>query len=74
MELWIQPCAPCADLYGRPSSVDPHDTLTLIGASAVKDAQLEQRYSCTRCCAAFARIFRGEPRKQIWMLLNAGQH
>ncbi|BCF97400.1 hypothetical protein PPGU19_019690 [Paraburkholderia sp. PGU19] len=74
MELWIQPCTPCADLYGQPSTVEPHDTLTLIGADAVKDAQVEQHYTCTRCSAAFARILQGEPRKQVWLLLNAGQH
>ncbi|AUT74312.1 hypothetical protein CUJ88_36260 [Paraburkholderia hospita] len=74
MELWIQPCAPCADLYGQPSTVHPHDTLTLVGAGAVKDAQVEQHYTCTRCSAAFTRILKGEPRKQVWMLLNAGQH
>ncbi|TCG08506.1 hypothetical protein BZM27_11535 [Paraburkholderia steynii] len=74
MELWIQPCAPCADLYGQPSAVRPHDTLALVGAGAVKDAQVAQRYTCTRCGAAFARILKGEPRKQVWVLLNAGQH
>ena len=74
MELWIQPCAPCADLYGQPSAVRPHDTLALVGAGAVKDAQVAQRYTCTRCGAAFTRILKGEPRKQVWMLLNAGQH
>ena len=74
MELWIQPCAPCADLYGQPSTVHPHDTLSLIIAASVKDAQVEQHYTCTRCGAAFARILKGEPRKQVWMLLNAGQH
>ncbi|OUL88066.1 hypothetical protein [Paraburkholderia hospita] len=74
MELWIQPCAPCADLYGQPSTVDPHDMLTLVGAGAVKDAQVEQHFTCTRCGAAFTRILKGEPRKQVWILLNAGQH
>ena len=74
MELWIQPCAPCADLYGQPSAVRPHDTLALVGAGAVKDAQVAQRYTCTRCGAAFTRILKGEPRKRVWVLLNAGQH
>ena len=74
MELWIQPCAPCADLYGQPSTVHPHDTLSLIVAGAVKDTQVEQHYACTRRGAAPARILKGEPRKQVWMLLNAGQH
>ncbi|HKR46495.1 MAG TPA: hypothetical protein VJU59_43680 [Paraburkholderia sp.] len=74
MELWIQPCVPCADLYGQPSTVDPHDKLSLIVAGAVRNAQVEQHYTCTRCGAAFARILKGEPRKQVWMLLNAGQH
>jgi transposase-like protein len=48
--------------------------LTLVGAGAVKDAQVEQHYTCTRCGAAFTRILKGEPRKQVWILLNAGQH
>ncbi|MEI5998269.1 hypothetical protein H3V53_13955 [Paraburkholderia bengalensis] len=74
MELWIQPCAPCADLYGQPSAIEPHETLALTGAGAVKDARVEQHYTCTRCGAAFARILKGEARKQVWMLLNAGQH
>jgi hypothetical protein len=58
----------------KPSTVHPHETLTLIGAGAVKDAQVEQHYTCTRCGAAFARILKGEPRRQVWILLNAGQH
>jgi hypothetical protein len=74
MDLWIQPCAPCADLHGRPAVVEPHDKLTLVGTGAVKDAQTEQRYTCMRCGAAFVRVIAGEQRKQIWLLLNAGQH
>jgi len=74
VELWIQPCEPCTDLYGHPSTVDPHDTLTLVGAGEVKAAQVEQHYTCVRCGAAFARILKGEPRRQVWILLNAGQH
>jgi hypothetical protein len=74
VELWIQPCAPCADLYGQPSTLHPHDTLNLVGAGAEKDAKVEQHYTCTRCGAVFARLLKGEPQKQIWMLLNAGQH
>ncbi|CAE6819162.1 hypothetical protein R69888_06017 [Paraburkholderia haematera] len=74
MELWIQPCTPCADLYGQLSTVEPHDTLTLVGAGAVKDARAEQHYTCTRCGAAFVRLLAGEPGTQTWMLLNAGQH
>lgn len=74
MELWIQPCAPCADLYGQPAVVEPHDTLTLAVSGAVKDAQAEEHYTCMRCGAAFVRIIAGEQRRQVWMLLNAGQH
>ncbi|OUL93377.1 hypothetical protein CA603_12685 [Paraburkholderia hospita] len=59
---------------GRCRDVRPHDTLTLVGAGAVKDTQVAQHYTCTRCGAAFARILKGEPRKQVWVLLNAGQH
>jgi hypothetical protein len=74
MELWIQPCVPCADLYGQPSSVEPHETLTLNAPGAVKDAKAEEHYTCARCGAVFVRFLTGEPRKKIWMLLNAGQH
>jgi hypothetical protein len=74
MELWIQPCVPCADLYGQPSSVEPHEMLTLNTAGAVKDAKAEEHYTCMRCGAVFARLLDGKPRQQIWMLLNAGQH
>jgi hypothetical protein len=28
----------CADLYGRPTTVDPHDNLALYGAHAVQKA------------------------------------
>jgi hypothetical protein len=74
MELWIQPCAPCADLYGHPATVEPHDNLSLGGAGAVKNARVEEHYTCSRCGAVFARILAGPPARQIWMLLNAGQH
>jgi hypothetical protein len=36
--------------------------------------QVEEHYTCIRCRAMFARILAGPPTKQIWMLLNAGQH
>ena len=42
MDLWIQPCAPCADLYGKSADEPPHDALTLNGAGAVKDARVEE--------------------------------
>jgi hypothetical protein len=74
MELWIQPCTPCADLYGQPSAVDPHAMLTVVEVGAVEDAGADQHYICTRCSAAFLRVTVGEPRSQVWMLLNAGQH
>ncbi len=74
MDLWIQPCVPCSELYGQPSTIEPHDALTLAGTGTVRDAQVERRYTCTRCGAAFVRILAGEQRKQIWMLLNASQH
>jgi hypothetical protein len=61
-------------LYGQPSSVEPHDNLSMNGAGAVKDAQAEQHFTCLRCGAVFARILTGASEKQIWMLLNAGQH
>jgi hypothetical protein len=58
MDLWFQPCAACADLYGQLAAINPHDELTLSGAGNVKDA----------------RIPTGPPARQTWMLLNAGQH
>lgn len=74
MDLWIQPCADCFELYGLPAADRPHDNLTLNSRGAVKDERAEEHYTCVRCGAAFARILAGEPRMQIWMLLNAGQH
>jgi cytochrome c551/c552 len=74
MDLWIQPCARCADLYGKSAAEHPHQDLTLNGAGAVKDARAEEHYTCVRCHAVFARILVGPPARQIWMLLNAGQH
>jgi type I restriction enzyme R subunit len=32
MDLWIQPCARCADLYGKPATEPEHQDLTLKGA------------------------------------------
>jgi hypothetical protein len=74
MDLWIQPCTRCADLYGKPAAELPHRDLTFNGAGAVKDARAEEHYTCVRCRAVFARIVAGPPTRQIWMLLNAGQH
>lgn len=74
MQLWIQPCAECADLYGKPSAQPPHLDLTRSSAGAVKDAHAEEHYTCKRCRAVFARILKGPPTLRIWMLLNAGQH
>ncbi|MFL9890200.1 hypothetical protein SAMN02787142_1559 [Burkholderia sp. WP9] len=74
MDLWIQPCAACADLYGQPAASSPHDRLALNNRGAVKDVRVEEHYTCVRCNAVFARILTGEPHKQIWMLLNASQH
>jgi hypothetical protein len=74
MDLWIQPCARCADLYGKAAAESAHQDLTLTGAGAVKDERVEEHYTCVRCRAAFARILAGPLKRQIWMLLNAGQH
>jgi hypothetical protein len=74
MDLWIQPCTQCADLYGKAASEPPHQDLALNSAGAVKDARVDAHYTCVRCRAAFARIVDGPPTRQIWMLLNAGQH
>jgi transposase-like protein len=74
MDLWIQPCAKCADLYGKPSTEAPHQELTLKGSGAAGESRVEQHYTCDRCRAAFVRVLAGPPTRQIWMLLNAGQH
>ena len=74
MDLWIQPCARCADLHGKVAAEHPHQDLKLNGAGAVKDARVEERYTCVRCRAVFARTLAGSPTRQLWMLLNAGQH
>jgi hypothetical protein len=74
MDLWIQPCAPCADLHGKPSIEEPHEDLSLKGTGAVGATRVEQHYSCVRCRAAFVRSLTGPAEHQIWQLLNAGQH
>ncbi|TDN67120.1 hypothetical protein B0G77_0357 [Paraburkholderia sp. BL10I2N1] len=74
MKLRIQPCAACADLHGRPASVAPHDDLGVRAPSVLDDPVVELRYACTQCGGVFACILAGPPEKQIWMLLNAGQH
>jgi hypothetical protein len=74
MDLWIQPCALCADLYGKPAAEASHRDLVLNGAGVVADSRIEEHYTCTRCSGVFARILAGPPARQIWMLLNAGQH
>ncbi|MFM0737453.1 hypothetical protein PQQ51_09445 [Paraburkholderia xenovorans] len=74
MDLWIQPCAACADLYGKSADEPPHKDLTLNGVGTVKDARVEQHFTCVRCRGVFARIQAGPPTQRIWMLLNAGQH
>jgi hypothetical protein len=74
MDLWIQPCAKCADLYGKPSTEAPHHELTLNGSGAAGASRIEQHYTCDRCRAAFVRVLAGPPTRQIWMLLNASQH
>jgi hypothetical protein len=76
MDLWIQPCARCADLYGKAAAESAHQDLMLTGAcaGAVKDEPVEKHYTCVRCRVAFARILAGPLKRQIWMLLNAGQH
>ncbi|MDE1179120.1 hypothetical protein [Paraburkholderia sp.] len=74
MKLWIQPCDACAQLYGEPASTEPHEKLTLNGVGFVKDATAEQHFTCARCGGVFARILTGPAPRQIWMMLNAGQH
>jgi hypothetical protein len=74
MDLWIQLCVPCATLYGAPACTEPHETLTLNGKGTIGTERVEEHYTCTRCCGAFARILAGASSPQIWLLLNAGQH
>ncbi|NKJ45421.1 hypothetical protein B0G69_5766 [Paraburkholderia sp. RAU2J] len=74
MDLWIQPCRPCSDLYGEPAASPPHEDLRFDSVGAVADTRKEEHYTCMRCRAVFARILAGPPTQQIWMLLNAGQH
>lgn len=74
MDIWIQPCARCADLYGKTAAESAHQDLTLTSVGVVKEERVEQHYTCVRCRAAFARILAGLPTQQIWVLLNAGQH
>ncbi|WP_148662151.1 hypothetical protein [Paraburkholderia phytofirmans] len=72
MDLWIQPCAACADLYGPLAATDPHDKLTPNGAGDMKDVRIE---STTPACAAAAYlcVLAVPPARQIWMLLNTWQ-
>lgn len=72
MELWIQPCRPCAELYGQPAAQAPHEDLALNEAGGNADST--RRYTCRRCHAVFARIQAGPAERQRWMLLNASQH
>jgi hypothetical protein len=74
MDLWIQPCARCAVLYGKASAEPPHHDLTLEGIVPLRATKREEHYICTQCGAVFVRILGGTPSQQIWMLLNAGQH
>jgi len=74
MDLWIQPCALCAELYGKSAAEPPHADLTLNGVGAAPDQRKEEHYTCVRCSAVFARILAGPAARQIWMVLNAGQH
>lgn len=62
----------CADLYGKPSTEKPHTDLVAHEAGQAPHAA--RHYTCARCDAMFARIQAGPPERQIWMLLNAGQH
>jgi hypothetical protein len=74
MDIWIQPCAPCSDLHGKTTANPSHPDLSLDGTGVVKDSRIEEHYICGRCRGVFARILAGSPSRQIWMLLNAGQH
>ncbi|RKT22169.1 hypothetical protein B0G69_5602 [Paraburkholderia sp. RAU2J] len=74
MDLRIQPRAKCADLYGKTATEPSPENLALNGISAMNDVRTEEHYACVRCRAVFARILAGPSTRQIWMLLNAGQH
>lgn len=74
MKLWIQPCSNCADLHGRTATTGAHEHLAKVSTNMNNDVVLEEHYTCKRCDSEFTRIMSGEPRMQVWMLLNAGQH
>lgn len=74
MELAIQPCVPCAELHGQASTAEPHRDLSLSGVAEANGTRTEEHYLCSRCAGAFARILDGKPARQVWMLVNAGQH
>jgi len=51
MDLWIQPCARCPDLYGKSAAESAHQDLTLTGVGAVKMSEWKEHYTCVRCRA-----------------------
>jgi hypothetical protein len=74
MELAIQPCIPCAELHGQPSTSEPHGDLLPARSAAVSGRPTEAQYRCTRCGGSFVRLLDGKPARQVWVLVNAGQH
>lgn len=74
MELWIQPCAACANLHGQPSLVDPHGELLLEGVDWKEAQRAAETYTCARCSGVMSRVLMGKPARQLWTLMNAGQH
>jgi hypothetical protein len=74
MDPAIQPCVPCAQLHGEPSTAEPHDDLSMTGATGSNDTKREEHYRCARCGGVFVRILEGKPARCVWALVNAGQH
>ncbi|MFM0647274.1 hypothetical protein PQR14_23370 [Paraburkholderia bryophila] len=74
MELWIQPRAACADLHGQPSLVDPHGELLLDNVDWKEGQRAAEKYTCARCSGVMDRALMGKPARQLWTLMNAGQH
>ncbi len=74
MELAIQPCVPCAELHGQPSTAEMHADLRPLTLAGSDTARATEHYRCRRCHAEFVRVLEGRESQTVWMLINAGQH
>lgn len=66
----MEVCDICADIDGRPADVQRQDSLTLIGIAECNGTLDLEHYRCTKCHACFARRFTGDPREQIWSVIE----